>query len=438
MSWPTLTIDEIKAPSDRSIAIGPFGSRMKSDQYVARGVPVIRGNNLIDGRALSGDFVYISDATADELQACNVYADDLVFPHRGAIGEVGIVPRDSVPRYMMSTSLMKLTCNRNLVEPQFVYYFFKSPHGRQALLQRASTVGTPGIGQPLTSLRSIQIPVPPLSAQRAIVNTLGSLDDKIELNRQMSQTLEEIARTLFKSWFVDFDPVHAKAAGRQPVGMDAETAALFPSEFDESELGLIPKGWHSVRVGDAIEINPSRRLKKNEVAPYLDMSNMPTVLHNPGQLVDRAYGSGARFQNGDTLLARITPCLENGKTAYMDVLLDNHIAWGSTEYIVLCPVTPIPKEFAYLLARSEGFRAHAIQSMSGSSGRQRVSPQAVSDWRLALPSPEILASFGAIVRPLMLRVRDANAESQTLASIRDNLLPRLISGELLLNVQIEN
>src|SRR5690348_11823441 len=179
--WETLTVDEIKAKGNRAIAIGPFGSRMKADVYVAEGVPVIRGNNLSRTRTFVDDFVFVSEETADELRSCNVFAGDLVFPHRGAIGQVGIVPEDKVPRYMLSTSLMKLTCNRDIVDPLFIFYFFRSPGGRHALLQHASTVGTPGIGQPLASLRSIRVPVPPLDEQRAIAHILGGLDDKIEL-----------------------------------------------------------------------------------------------------------------------------------------------------------------------------------------------------------------------------------------------------------------
>src|SRR5260221_3758315 len=247
--WQTLAVDEIKAPGERSIAIGPFGSRMKADVYVARGVPVIRDTNISDTRALVGHFVFVSEHTADELRACNVYAGDLVFPHRGAIGQVAIVPNDSVERYMLSTSLMKLTCDTQHVDPQFIFYFFRSSIGRHALLQHASTVGTPGIGQPLTSLRSIKVPVPPLYEQRVIAHILGTLDDKIELNRRMNETLEAMARALFKSWFVDFDPVRAKTGGRDP-GLPKPLADLFPDSFEDSELGEIPKGWRASVLGE--------------------------------------------------------------------------------------------------------------------------------------------------------------------------------------------
>ena len=133
--WRRLSVDEIKAKTDNAIAIGPFGSRMKSDLYVRRGIPVIRGKNISDTRELVGEFVFVSHETADQLRSSNVFSDDLVFPHRGAIGRVGIVPRTDADRYILSTSLMKLTCNQDLVEPLFVFYFFRSPEGRSELLR---------------------------------------------------------------------------------------------------------------------------------------------------------------------------------------------------------------------------------------------------------------------------------------------------------------
>ncbi|MBN1547136.1 MAG: restriction endonuclease subunit S, partial [Syntrophaceae bacterium] len=182
--WPLVRIADIAS----TIAIGPFGSRMKSDCYVPSGVPVIRGTNLTGGKTFSGDWVFVSENMADHLKNCSVTSGDLVFPHRGAIGEVGIVT-DDFPRYVMSSSLMKLTCNRSKAEPVYVYYFFKSKQGRHELLKNASQVGTPGIGQPLTSLKGIEIPLPPLAVQRDIVRILAALDDKIEINRQINQTL---------------------------------------------------------------------------------------------------------------------------------------------------------------------------------------------------------------------------------------------------------
>ena len=268
--WNTYRIEDI---ADK-ITIGPFGSRMKSDTYVESGVPVIRGTNLTGSKKFSGDWVFITEKLAKQLENCCVSNGDLVFPHRGSIGEVGLVD-NQFPQYMMSSSLMKLRCNPNIADSEFIYYFFKSHQGRYELLKNASQVGTPGIGQPLTSLKNIEIKLPSLREQRKIVKILSDLDEKIHLNNQINQTLESIAQALFKSWFIDFDPVRAKIAAKQE-GKDTElaamcaisgkseaeleqmakedfaelqdTAALFPDEFVDGELGEVPKGWEISKI----------------------------------------------------------------------------------------------------------------------------------------------------------------------------------------------
>jgi type I restriction enzyme S subunit len=246
----------------------------------------------------------------------------------------------------------------------------------------------------------------------------------------MNVTLEAMARALFQSWFVDFDPVRARLDGRPPAGLDEATAALFPASFQDSPLGPIPLGWAAQRLPDAIDVNPRRELKGGTFAPYLDMKNLPTQGHSALEVVGREFRSGTKFQNGDTLLARITPCLENGKTGYVDFLKGGEVGWGSTEYIVLAPKPPLPPQFGYLLARSDGLRAHAIQNMTGTSGRQRVPAECLNAFFLAVPTPKISRRFGDLTLPLMEKI-EANAnESRTLATLRDTLLPKLLSGEL--------
>ena len=285
------------------------------------------------------------------------------------------------------------------------------------------------------NMNRIPVPLPPLPEQRAIAHILGTLDDKIELNRRMNETLEEMARALFKSWFVNFDPVRAKMEGRwRPgeslPGLPSEHYDLFPDRLVDSELGEIPEGWEVSTLGDVVEVNPKRLLRKGEIAPYLDMANMPTAGHIPDSVIDRAFGSGMRFINGDTLLARITPCLENGKTAFVDFLKGREVGWGSTEYIVLRPRHPLPVEFGYYLARDERFREFAIQGMSGTSGRQRVSAEALSHYLLPLASEPVVRVFGKLVQPLMAKSSRAMRESRTLAAVREALLPKLVSGEI--------
>lgn len=166
---------------------------------------------------------------------------------------------------------------------------------------------------PTDSLNHLVVPIPPLPEQRAIASTLGALEDKIELNRWMNETLEAIAEALFRAWFVDFEPVRAKAEGRTPAGLSAELADLFPDAFEESTTGPVPSGWSVAPLPEMVELNPSRPLRPGAVAPYLDMQNMPTRGHRALGWTERPFGSGTRFANGDTLLAQITPCLENGK-----------------------------------------------------------------------------------------------------------------------------
>ena len=427
--WPTVSIGELADARPGALAVGPFGSRMKADLYVPAGVRVIRGNNLGDGRRLKGNFVHVTTDVADSLASCCLIPGDLVFPHRGNIGEVGITPDDG-RRYMLSTSLMKLSPNREKVDPLYLLYFFKSSTGRSALLINASQVGTPGIATPLKSLRGIELSLPPLEVQRAITVTLQALDDRITLLRETNATLEAIAQALFKSWFVDFDPVRAKMEGRAPEGMDEATAALFPDSFEETELGAVPRGWNLMPLAEAMEINPTRKLKKGELAPYLDMASVGTQGHVADAAVLREMGSGSKFVNGDTLLARITPCLENGKTAFVDFLPEGKTGWGSTEFVVLRPRAPLPDYFAYLLCRHGAFREFAIQSMSGTSGRQRIQNDVLGRYLVAVPTRAVAEAFGQTVSALQQRIAADHASSQTLSTLRDTLLPRLISGQL--------
>lgn len=303
-------------------------------------------------------------------------------------------------------------------------------HALPSLLAVSTGSTFPSVSRP--DIENVKVEVPPLREQQAIACVLGSLDDKIELNRRRNHTLEAMARAIFQSWFLDFDPVRAKAEGRDPAGLSKELAALFSKEFEESELGDIPKGWRVRPLPEVCEVNPARSLSKGTVAPYLDMANMPTHGPSPEAWVIREMGSGMKFINGDTLVARITPCLENGKTAFVDFLDDDQVGWGSTEYIVLRPKGAIPPVFAYLLARTEDFRSFAIQQMTGSSGRQRVPADSLTKYHLVTPNldSELFERFGKLVTPLFQSISANMHQTRTLAALRDVLLPKLISGEL--------
>lgn len=328
--------------------------------------------------------------------------------------------------FVVSTKLMVIRTRSERLLPRYLYHFLTSTQITKWLQHLAeSRSGTfPQIT--FDQVASLEIPLPSIAEQAAIADALDTLGGKIDLNRRMNETLEAVARTLFNSWFVEFDPVRAKAEGCDP-GLPKHVADLFPNQLGTDG---VPVGWTAAPLPELIEVNPPRPLRKGETAPYLDMANMPTQGHMPDAWIDRPFGSGMRFVNGDTLVARITPCLENGKTAWVAFLHEGQTGWGSTEFIVLRPKAGIPAVFAYCLARSEEFRQFAIQKMTGSSGRQRVPSESLSRFMLAKPPEQVFRVFGRLVEPLFARATANAMSSRTLAGIRDALLPKLLSGEL--------
>jgi type I restriction enzyme S subunit len=431
--WTLKSIDELKAPTNGAIAIGPFGSRMKSDCYVPTGIEVIRGTNISDTRVLIGDMVCIPPQLADQLGNAIVHADDLVFPHRGSIGLVGIVPRNKAERYALSSSLMKLTCDRKQVEPLFLFYFFRSDEGRHELLKNASTVGTPGIGQPLSSLRSIKVPLPPFAEQKTIAAVLGALDDKIELNRRMNATLEAMARALFQSWFVDFDPARAKLDGRQPTGIDAATAALFPEHFEETTLGHIPTGWNIKPVGEVVDCvgggTPSTAEPKywdggtrHWTTPKDFSSLQAPILFDTGRkLTDAGIAkiSSGLLPAGTLLLSSRAPVGYLAIAAMPVAINQGFIAMKCNERA--------PNFFMlnWCQANMTEIKSRATGTTFAEISKQNFRPIPV-----VLPSKEIMTAFTAKVAPLYAQITANLHQSRTLATLRDTLLPKLLSGEL--------
>lgn len=399
--------------------------RGKTPRKTTIGIPLITAKIIKCGRIEKPEEFIDPADYGDWMQRGIPKTGDIVLTTEAPLGEVAQLDGSKVA---LAQRVITLRGKEGIIDNTFLKFLLQSRGIQEQLRGRSTGTTVHGIRQ--SELRKILLPVPPIDEQRAIAHILGTLDDKIELNRKMTETLEAMAQAIFKSWFVDFDPVRAKAEGRE-TGLPKEIADLFPDSFEDSELGEIPRGWQALSLPKVIDVNPTRPLRKRELAPYLDMANMPTSGHAPDVIIERPFGSGTRFANGDTLVARITPCLENGKTAYVDFLKDGQVGWGSTEYIVLRPKPPLPNEFAYCLSRSDGFREFAIQSMTGSSGRQRVPIDSLSHFLVAYPSSETAEMFGKLIKPLFARAASLTIESRTLATLRDILLPKLLSGKVM-------
>ena len=308
---------------------------------------LIRSQNIYNAGFTHDGLAFISDDQADALSHVEVLPNDVLLNITGdSVARVCQVDPQILPaRVNQHVTIVRPDPEK--LDPSFLRYYLAVPEVQGMLLSWAGSGGTRNaLTKRMIESFVVRAPID-LLEQRAIARVLGALDDKIELNRRMNETLEEMARALFKSWFVDFEPVRAKMEGRwrrgeSLPGLPADLYDLFPDRLVDSELGEIPEGWGVRGLGEVVELAPSEPLKRGTIAPYLAMASLPTSGPNAEGWTLREFSSGPRFRNGDTLLARITPCLENGKTAFVQSLPERTVGWGSTEFIVMRPIPSSP------------------------------------------------------------------------------------------------
>ncbi|MGH0029189.1 MAG: restriction endonuclease subunit S [Myxococcota bacterium] len=419
--WREVTIESIAS----RIAMGPFGSDIKTDNFVPSGVPVIRGHNLTRGRFRGEEFVFLTQEKADELSNANAFPGDLVFTHRGTLGQVGLIPPAPFERYVVSQSQMKLTCDPDSADALFIYYFFTSPIGQHALLMNTSQTGVPAISRPVTSLKAIQLSLPPLPEQRAIAHILGTLDDKIELNRRMSETLEALARTLFKSWFVDFDPARAKSEGRG-AGLPKPLADLFPDAFEDSELGEIPKGWAVEPLDQIARFQNGLALQKHR--PKDGEGRLPVV--------KIAQLRSGRADSGEWASANLKPecIIDDGDVVFSwsGSLLVKIWAGGRAalnQHLFRVTSEKYPRWFFLdaILSHLPEFRRIAAGKATTMGHIQR---HHLTSALCVVPGQDLLRAVTPLFSSLLDRSVENDVQSRTLGIVRDTLLRKLISGEL--------
>lgn len=334
--------------------------------------------------------------------------DDILLTNSGTIGRMAFVTdREATTKTTFQKGVAIIKPDKQKVLPRYLYYqlqncvpqFINSSNGsaQKNLL--------------LSTMRTFQIEIEEnCEKQEKIANTLFAYDDLIENNQRQIKLLEEAAQRLYKEWFVDL---------------------RFPGHENTKIVDGVPEGWNWCKLEDAIQFDPKVTLTKERMKQFIPMSALSTssMVLDESQFTETTSNSGSKFQNGDTLLARITPCLENGKTAYVSGLKSSEGAVGSTEYIVMRAKT-INAYMVYLLARTDDFRQSAINSMSGSDGRQRVKSDKLKMLDYLHPTSELVEKFENVEEPIFEKIYRLSKQMQQAKQARDLLLPKLMSGEV--------
>lgn len=414
-SWPKARLGDVA----QELTVGYVGPM--ADQYVADGVPFLRSLNIEPFRISNTDMMRISPAFHQKLSKSRLTPGDVVIVRTGKPGTASVIPA-----WLAEANCSDLVIVRpgKRLDPRFLAYYINS--AAQGHVD-AHTVGAVQQHFNVGSAKEMLVPVPPLSDQQAIASKLGTLDDKIELNRKMSHTLEALARAIFKSWFVDFDPVVAKAAGRKPVGMNAETAALFPDSFQDSAIGPIPKGWGVGTLADVAGVN-ARSIAPNEAPETIEYIDIASVnvgrIHQVTHVPFAGAPSRARrlVADGDVIWSCVRP---NRKSyAYMDKPSSSTVV--STGFAVLTPIR-VPPSYLYYWVTTDDFVDYLTANAEGSA-YPAVNADRFSMAPMLMPSPAVLSAFEAMVGPMLQKQRQSDAGSRDIEAVRDCLLPALMEG----------
>ena len=402
MSWKKVHIADIcEIKSGKRIPKGFDFSPITTDYRY------IRARDIKKGKVDSSDLGYISKEVKDKIARYIVQEDDVVVSIAGTIGEVGYVPSE-LDGVNLTENAVRLTNFTEGVFSKFVLYWLMTEWSYEYMNGVAAGSAQPKLG--IYKIEQIPISLPSFEIQHRIADILSAYDDLIENNRKQTKLLEEATQRLYKEWFVDL---------------------RFPGYEHTKIVDGVPEGWGKCSLGDVIEFDPKVQLTKDRIKQFAPMSALSTssMVLDMAEFSETMSNLGSKFQNGDTLLARITPCLENGKTAFVHGIQSAEGAVGSTEYIVMRSKRLNPY-MVYLHARTDGFRQAAINSMSGSDGRQRVKADKLKALSYLLPPTTVVNQFGLFAAPIFELVFDLSEQAFQAACARERILPKLMSGEV--------
>ncbi len=369
--------------------------------------PYLRIVDFKDGRIDKSALMYVPDDVFPSIARYTISAKDLYVSIVGTIGLIGVIDKD-LDGANLTENAAKICSIAAHVDRGYLTAFLRSGWGQHQI--GALTVGSTQPKLALFRIKDIRVPVPPPREQRAIAHILGTLDDKIELNRRKNETLEATARALFKSWFVDFDPVRAKSEGRQPEGMDAEIAALFPDGFEDSELGEIPKGWGVDTLGNVLELAYGKALKEAD--------------RRPGPI--RVYGSNGQVGWHDERLVDGPGVVvgRKGKPGVVTWVATSFFPIDTTFYVITKAACRSVRYLFYALRQQD------LPSLAADSAVPGLNRNLAYLNQILIPGSQILDALDGQIKPLYSKVQANEEESSTLATLRDILLPKLLSGEI--------
>jgi len=431
-----MAVDWQAIPFERLLAEPVRNGIYKPKEYHGRGAKIVNMGELFAHPRLGAVPMKRVELTDSEAKRFMLAEGDLLFARRSLVaegaGKCSVVLCIDEPTTFES-SIIRARPDVSKTSPLFLYYFFNSTYGLHLLDTIRRQVGVAGITG--SDLSRLEVPLPPLAEQRHIAHILGTLDDKIELNRRTNETLEAIACALFKSWFVDFDPVRAKSEGRDP-GLPADLADLFPDMFEESEMGKIPRGWKVAPLGDVADVVDCSHAKKPERRargrPLLQLSNIRTdglLDMTDAYLIDesdyRAWTSRMEAAPGDCVITNVgrvgaVAQIPGGLTA----ALGRNMTGVRSKPSFACP--------AFLLEAllSEAFRNEVVLNTDTGTILDALNVRSIPRLRLVFPGGDLATRFEEIGRPIRAKMEANLEEFRTLATLRDTLLPKLISGEL--------
>ncbi len=425
--WEYTCLREACERGGGNIQTGPFGSQLHASDYVPIGVPSIMPQNIGDNRVVPNGIARITLRDADRLSRYRVRTGDIVYSRRGDVERRALI-RDEQDGWLCGTGCLRIRFGNDHVSPLFASYFLGDPRVRQWIVRHAHGATMPNLNTAILS--ELPFVIPPLKQQEAIGDILGTLDDKIELNRKMNETLEAMARALFKSWFVDFDPVRARAEGRD-TDLPARIAALFPDSFEDSELGQIPEGWTVSPLIGQIRLLSGGTPKTDRIEYWngdiLWASAKDVSQSQHSLLIDtERYITGKGLDESATQLIPqfSTVVVARGATTGRMVLLGREMAMNQTCYALVSDRFPFTLNC--LLSHTMPQLVHAAHG----SVFDTITTSTFTRARVVVPPQRLGNQFEAIVTPIYKRILANVIQSRDLAQLRDAFLPRLMSGEL--------